>query len=183
MTEVELIKKSQAGDLEAFNLLVETYQTVAYNLALRMLGNREAAQDATQEAFISAWRAIAKFRGGNFKSWLLRIAANACRDHYRYLKRRPSTSLDNLVLEPAASSQLSPDDEIQNLELGEHIRQGLNQLNQEQRLAIILFDIQGFSYEESAQIMGCSVGTVKSRLSRGRAQLRDYLIQQGTFRP
>jgi RNA polymerase sigma-70 factor (ECF subfamily) len=178
--EVELIQRSQKGDLEAFNQLVEAYQTVAYNLALRMLGHQEAAQDATQEAFLAAWRGIKGFRGGNFRAWILHIVANACRDELRRLKRRPATSLDALTYEPTTAS---PQNQLLGLELGEHLRQGLARLPYEQRLAVVLCDIQGFSYQEIAQIMDSSVGTVRSRLSQGRAQLRDYLMERGTFGP
>ena len=181
VSEVELVQRSQKGDLEAFNQLVEAYQKMAYNLALRMLGNREAAQDATQEAFLAAWRGITGFRGGNFRAWILHIVANACRDELRRLKRRPTTPLDTLTLEPTTTS--SPQDQLLNLELGEHIRQGLARLPYEQHLAVVLCDIQGFNYQEIANIMDSSVGTVRSRLSRGRAQLRDYLMEQGTFEP
>lgn len=182
LIENELIEQSQAGDPEAFNRLVEMYQGLAYNLSLRMLGNSMVAQDATQEAFFSAWRAIKSFRGNSLRPWILQIVANACRDQMRVFKRRPAASLDALVQEPAAPSAISsPQDEFLSLELGEQLRNGLALLPHDQRLAIVLHDVQGFSYEEMATIMGTSLGTVKSRLSRGRAQLRDYLIKQGTF--
>jgi len=179
----ELIRGSKEGDLDSFNRLVESYQGMVYNLALRMLGDSHAAEDATQDAFFSAWRRIGSFRGGNFRAWLLRITANVCRDHLRKLKRHPSTSLEAMLLEPEGlPSNESPEDYVLRREIGEQIQKGLASLPSEQRLAVILSDIQGLSYEEIAQVMGCSLGTVRSRLSRGRAQLRDYLLQRELFR-
>jgi RNA polymerase sigma-70 factor (ECF subfamily) len=179
MDEARLIALSRQGDVDSFNQLVEAYQRQVYNLALRMLGTVEAAQDATQEAFISAWRGIGRFRGGNFRAWLLSIVANACRDELRRRGRRPTTSLDALALEPESPS----DDFARRLELGEVIDRGLSRLPHDQRLAIILSDVQGLSYEEMAQAMGCSLGTVRSRLSRARAQLKEYLLEQGELSP
>jgi len=174
--------KVNEGDLDSFNQMVEMYQRQVYNLALRMLGNPEAAEDATQDAFFSAWRSISGFRGGKFRAWLLSITANICRDQLRKLKRHPSISLEALLPEPEnLPSDESVEDYVLRRELGEEIQKGLASLPQEQRLAIILSDIQGLSYEEIAQIMDCSMGTVKSRLSRGRVQLRDYLSKKGTF--
>jgi len=182
VNEDDLIRGSKEGDLDSFNKLVEIYQRQAYNLALRMLGNSEAAADATQDAFFSAWRNISSFRGGKFKAWLLSITANVCRDQLRKLKRQPSVSLEALPLEPEnLPSTESVEDYVLRRELGEEIQRGLDSLPREQRLAVILSDIQGLSYEEIAQAMGCSLGTVKSRLSRGRVQLRDYLSKKGTF--
>lgn len=182
MDEDELIRGSKEGDLDSFNKLVEGYQKMVYNLALRMLGDSHAAEDATQDAFLSAWRSIGSFRGGNFRAWLWRITANVCRDHFRKLRRHPSTSLEAMLLEPEGlSSSESPEDYVLRREMGEQIQKGLASLPLEQRLTVILCDIQGLSYEEIAQVMGCSLGTVRSRLSRGRAQLRDYLVGRELF--
>jgi RNA polymerase sigma-70 factor (ECF subfamily) len=183
MDEPQLISAAQRGDLAPFNRLVETYQTQVYNLALRMLGCPQAAQDATQEAFLSAFRAIKGFRGGSFKAWLLRIATNACYDQMRQRQRRPTISLDAMLATPESgmeppSPAESPDDHTERRELSRAISDGLATLLPEQRLAVILCDVQGLSYEEAAQAMGSSLGTVKSRLSRGRAHLRQYLLQQ-----
>lgn len=184
MDEGELVRSSREGNLDSFNRLVELYQRQVYNLALRMLGGSDAAEDATQDAFFSAWRNLSGFRGGNFRAWLLRIAANVCRDQLRKLKRHPSISLEALLLEPDnLPSGESAEDYALRRELGGEIQKGLASLPQEQRLAVILSDIQGLTYEEIAQVMGCSLGTVKSRLNRGRIQLRDYLSRRGTFPP
>lgn len=176
--ETQLVQRSQQGELDAFNQLVERYQGQVYNLALRMLGDRALAADAAQEAFISAYRGIKGYRGGNLRSWFLRIAANACKDMLRSAKARPAVSLDALELVPSAtprSHEESPEDSALRQELGREISQGLNTLPHDQRLALVLVDIQGFSYEEAAQTMGKPVGTVKSRLSRAREHMRDYL--------
>jgi len=184
LDDSELIKWSKKGDLDSFNRLVESYQKAVYNLALRMLSDRQAAEDASQEAFFSAWRGIGDFRGGNFKAWMLRITANVCRDHLRKRKRNPTSSLEELSMEfELSNSTESPEDYALRLEVRTQIQRGLASLPSEQRLAVVLSDIQGLSYEEIAQVMGCSLGTVRSRLSRGRARLRDYLVQKGTFSP
>ncbi|MBI4340191.1 MAG: sigma-70 family RNA polymerase sigma factor [Chloroflexi bacterium] len=176
--EVGLVQRSQKGDVDAFNQLVELYQGHVYNLALRMLGSESGAADAAQETFISAFRAIGGFRGGNFRSWLLRIAANACKDMLRAARARPTLSLEALEPDPEATPRShaeSPEEHALRAELIAQIQQGLDALPQDQRLALALVDIQGFSYEDAAGVMGTSVGTVKSRLSRGRARMRDYL--------
>jgi len=177
MDDIELIRDSQNGDLDGFNELVRRYQKMAYNLAFRMLGDAQAAEDATQEAFFSAWKNIRRFRGGSFKAWVLQITANACRDQLRRLKRRPAVPLETLPYDPPSVSAESPEDYAIRKELGEHVQRGLTTLSHEQRMAVILCDIQGLSYAEVAEVMECSLGTVKSRLNRGRTQLRDYFVK------
>lgn len=183
MAEDELVQRSRQGDIASFNQLVAIYQRSVFNLALRMLSDAQAAEDATQEAFLSAWRHISGFRGGSFKAWLLSIVANCCRDELRRLKRRPAVPLADLEANPDGlpASTCSVEDNLLSLELREEIYRGLVSLQPEQRLVVILSDIQGLSYEEIAQATCCSLGTVKSRLSRGRGHLRDYLRLRGTF--
>jgi len=187
MDEQELVSRSKSGDVEAFNLLVEQYQRLVFNLALRMLGNSEAAEDASQDTFLSAYKAIGKFRGGSFKSWVLRIAVNSCHDKLRVARRYRVVSLDTLMLEigdlPQADNNESPEDYALRRELGRFLNEGLAHLPEDQRLAVILSDIQGLSYEEVAQVAGCSLGTVKSRLNRGRTRLRDFLLQREELLP
>jgi RNA polymerase sigma-70 factor (ECF subfamily) len=177
MDDTELIRASQDGDLDSFNELVRCYQKMAYNLAFRMLGDAQSAEDATQEAFFSAWKNIRRFRGGSFKAWVLQITANACRDQMRRVKRRPVVPLETLPYDPPSVSAESPEDYAIRKELGEHVQRGLTTLSHEQRMAVILCDIQGLSYEEVAEVMECSLGTVKSRLNRGRTQLRGYFVK------
>ena len=187
MDEQELISRSRAGDVEAFNLLVEQYQRLVYNVALRMMGNVEAAEDASQDTFLSAYKAICNFRGGSFKAWILRITANSCRDKMRVARRTRVISLDTLLLEPENDPESSdieaPEDYALRRELGRFIDEGLTHLAEDQRLAIVLCDIQGFSYEEVAQVMASSLGTVKSRLNRGRTRLKDFLLRRKELLP
>ncbi len=188
MDEKALIAAAQRGEVPAFNQLVLTYQSMVYNLAYRILGDADAAADASQDTFISAFRAIKKFRGGSFKAWLLRIATNACYDQLRYKQRRPTSSLEALLVETDHPSSFTdsaegPEDYALRQELGQVIQAGLNTLPSDQRIALVLSDVQGFSYQEIAEITRSSLGTVKSRLSRGRAKLRDYLLEQGELLP
>ena len=184
MQEDDLILRSKHGDLESFNRLVEKYQREVYNLALRMLGQASAADDATQEAFISAFRRIGQLRSDNFRAWLLRITANACRDQLRSLRRHPTTPLDELVLDTEVDrSAQSPEDYAINQELGAEIANALLTIPNKQRLAVVLYDIEGLSYEEIAQVMNCSLGTVRSRISRGRERLRHCLAQRVELQP
>jgi len=152
-----------------------------------MLANSEAAEDASQDTFISAYKAIGKFRGGSFKSWVLRIAANSCHDKLRVARRYRVVSLDTLLLEtgdlPQADNTESPEDYALRRELGRFLNEGLAHLPEDQRLVIILSDVQGLSYGEVAQATGSSLGTVKSRLNRGRTRLRDFLLQREELLP
>jgi len=186
--EAALIERSQGGDLEAFNALVLAYQVQVYNLCLRMLGSPQAAEDATQEAFIAAYRAVSRFRQGSFRAWLLRIAANACYDELRRRRSRPqlpleaSTDDEGPVAELPASDE-PPDQRAERLELARLLREGLVTLPPDQRLAVILRDVQGFAYEEVAEVTSASLGTVKSRISRGRAAMREFLLARGELLP
>jgi RNA polymerase sigma-70 factor (ECF subfamily) len=189
MDEKALIDAARQGDVGSFNQLVLSYQSMVYNFAYRILGDRHAAADATQDAFISAFKAIGKFRGGSFKAWLLRIVTNACYDQLRRKQRQPSTSLDALlVLEPAPTQSLtdpreSPEEYTVRQELSKAIQIGIGNLPPEQRVTLVLADVQGFSYQEIAGVTGVSLGTVKSRLSRARNKLRDFLLGQRELLP
>ncbi|MBT9159599.1 MAG: RNA polymerase sigma factor [Dehalococcoidia bacterium] len=183
--EDQLIRQSMDGDLDSFNQLVESYQRPIYNLALRMLGNPQDAEDASQETFVLAWKSIRGFRGGSFRTWFFRIASNACTDQLRRRRRQQTDSLDALFPEhnPLPSSAESPEDHLLREELSQLISQHLLLLDEEQRLVVTLADLQGFSYEEIAQITNSSLGTVKSRLNRGRANLRDLLLKDRELLP
>jgi len=180
--ERRLIEAAQRGEVESFNELVRLYEGRVYNLCYRMLGDPESAADAAQDSFLSAFRNLRSFRGGSFRSWMLRIATNMCYDVLRVRKRRPSVSLDADSDSEEDSSPLQladpgepPDDFALRRELALAIQRGLESLPEDQRLILILSDIQGMTYEEIAQITSTNLGTVKSRLSRGRARLRDVL--------
>ncbi len=193
MDEAALIKAAQRGDAHAFNALVLAHQSQAYNVACRIMGDAASASDATQEAFLSAYTSIKSFRGGSFKSWILRTVTNACFDALRYRKRRPATSLDGLGAEDDAqdgdfetflpSADESPADAAERAELRHLIEQAALALPPDQRATFVLSDVQGMSYEEIAEIMQTSLGTVKSRLSRARAKLRDYLLSRQELLP
>ena len=179
--EVQLVSRSQEGDVHAFNLLVEHYQNRIYALCYRMLGDPDAAADATQDTFLSAYRSIARYRGGSFVAWLLRIATNQCYDQLRARKRRPQTSLDNFDQESDEAARQftdpgeAPDERTLRAELAHEIERRLAELPDDQRLAVILSDIQGYSYDDIATATGWPLGTVKSRISRGRTHLRESL--------
>ncbi|MEO7910168.1 MAG: sigma-70 family RNA polymerase sigma factor [Roseiflexaceae bacterium] len=180
--ERRLVEVAQRGDVASFNELVRLFEGRVYTLCYRMLGDPDSAADAAQDAFLAAFRNLRSFRGGSFRSWMLRIATNTCYDVLRVRKRRPSVSLDIDADDESAGSPLqiadtaeSPDDFAQRRELAAAIQDGLKLLPDEQRIVLILSDIQGLAYEEIAQITNSNLGTVKSRLSRGRARLREVL--------
>ncbi len=189
MDEKALIDAARQGDVGSFNQLVLSYQSMVYNFAYRILGDRHAAADATQDAFISAFKAIGKFRGGSFKAWLLRIVTNACYDQLRRKQRQPTASLDALlVLDPSPVQSLtdfeeSPEEYTVRQELSRVIQIGIGSLPPEQRVTLVLADVQGFSYQEIAGVTGVTLGTVKSRLSRARNKLRDFLLGQRELLP
>lgn len=182
--DADLIGRSQRGDVQAFNLLVERYQRGVYAVCYRMLGDADA-DDATQEVFLAAFRGIKTFRSGSFNAWLLRIARNKCLDFLRARRRRPVVSLDTDAggADDAAPFQVAdggetPEQRVLRVELARRLERKLQELPTDQRLAIILSDIQGYSYEEIVAATGWLPGTMKSRLSRARARLRVAL--QGT---
>ncbi|WP_129670895.1 sigma-70 family RNA polymerase sigma factor [Candidatus Chloroploca sp. Khr17] len=187
--EQRLVQASQRGDAEAYNQLVRLYERRVFNLCYRMLGEAEAAADVTQETFITAYRKLNQFRGGFFRSWLLRIATNACYDVLRTQKRRPSISLEAAtqseeggpVLELADAGEL-PEETALRHELAAAIQQAMAKLPEDQRVVLILSDVQGLAYEEIAVITSTNLGTVKSRLSRARARMRD-LLRAGELLP
>jgi|FaiFalDrversion3_1042247.scaffolds.fasta_scaffold03291_2 RNA polymerase sigma-70 factor (ECF subfamily) len=187
MDEALLIAESKRGNGEAFTRLVTRYQGQVFNLALRMLGDRAAAEDITQETFLAAYRNISSFTAGNFRAWLLRIAANACRDYLRSGHHRKTLSLEGMAEEgsppPFLSTAEAPEEFATRRALRETILQGLLSLPPEQRLAILLVDIHGLSYEEAAQAMGVPLGTVKSRLSRARMGMRSFLLARKELLP
>jgi RNA polymerase sigma-70 factor (ECF subfamily) len=184
MDEPGLIRDAQDGDADAFNSLVLTYQNLAYNVAYRIMGDASSASDATQDAFIAAFRHLPDYRGGSFKAWLMRIVTNACYDELRRRQRRPATSLEDLVSEDGpdleseralASPDDGPEEIAQRREVARAIQNCLSHLPEDMRTVAVLSDVQGFDYGEIAASTGIALGTVKSRLSRARARLRDCL--------
>ena len=183
MDETALIRSAQAGDLDSFNRLVLAYQDVVYSQAYRMIGEPEAAEDAAQVTFISAYRNLASYRGGSLKAWLLRIVTNACYDELRRRKRRPTSPLEPLdadneeiesprwLTDPGETPELA----MERAEIGEAIQHCLDALPSEFRVVAVLVDVQGLDYAEAAVVVGKPVGTIKSRLARARVRLRDCL--------
>jgi RNA polymerase sigma-70 factor (ECF subfamily) len=182
--EPQLLERSRQGDIAAFNGLVEKYQQNVFNLCLRMLGSPQAAEDATQEAFIAAFKAIKSFRGEAFRAWLFRIATNSCYDEMRRRRSRPAMSLDEHRGEDERAIDLpstgsTPQELAEQRELGGLLQRGLSEIHPDQRVALILCDVQGFDYAEIARILQISLGTVKSRIFRGRMQMRAWLLEHG----
>ncbi len=185
------LRAAQRGDVAAFNLLVLEYQRQLFNVCYRTLGNVEDAADATQDALLSAFRGLKTFNGPatGLRAWMLRIAVNTCYDQLRRRQRRPSESLDALgaadpeqdssAAERVADPRMGPEQHSLSAETARHIQEAIDRLPHDQRLTVILCDVQGLSYDEAAQVMSIELGTVKSRLSRARAQLRDLLAAKG----
>jgi RNA polymerase sigma-70 factor (ECF subfamily) len=153
---------------------------MAYNVAYRIMGEPQAAEDATQEAFISAYKSLNRFRGGSFKAWLMRIVTNSCYDELGRRKRRPQSSLDEITEDNESFAFLrskaeGPEEYQQQVELVQAIENCLQDLPDEQRVTAVLCDIEGYDYNEIADMVGISLGTVKSRISRARSKLRDCL--------
>jgi len=183
MDEAGLIQDAQRGDLETFNGLILAYQDRVYNQAFRVLGEYQSADDATQEAFISAYRSIRSFRGGSFRAWLLRIVTNACYDELRRKKRRPTTPLEPVddegdeIESPKwiADPGESPEDNIARAELADALQACLDHLSEDFRVVVVLVDVQGLDYIEASEVIGKPLGTIKSRLARARNRMRECL--------
>jgi RNA polymerase sigma-70 factor (ECF subfamily) len=180
------------GDTAAFNRLVLRYQDQAFTLCYRLTGNAEDAADATQEAFVAAYRHIRDYHGGSFRAWVLRIAANSCYDLHRTRRRRPADSLDEPasgdpedagVPREVADPAIGPEDLALRRELESVVQAGLLTLPKDQRLAVVLCDLQGFDYQAIGAMTGTELGTVKSRINRGRRRLREYLLAQRELLP
>jgi RNA polymerase sigma-70 factor (ECF subfamily) len=187
-SEEYLVKQSIQGDTRAFEELVSHYHNKIYALAYRYMGNEEDAYDMAQEAFLKAFRSLHTFKGNSsFSTWLYRVTTNVCLDELRRRKRRIiPLSLD----EPLASQEgdevekeiadSSPGVDIiyEQKEFSQYIQQLLNEMKPEHKTAIVLRDVIGFSYEEIAEVMNCSMGTVKSRISRAREVLRKKITDR-----
>ncbi|KJS20081.1 MAG: hypothetical protein VR72_16125 [Clostridiaceae bacterium BRH_c20a] len=190
LLEEELITRSQNGDMDAFEELVARYERRVYSIAFRFMGNQEDASDLAQEAFLKAYQAIKNFRQeASFSTWICRIVSNVCRDQLRKAKRTIQTSLDEEVWleEGTVTKQVkdhAPTTEqvYERKELKEYLQGLINNLNPEYRMVVVLRDIQGYSYEEIAEMLNCSLGTVKSRLNRARKVLREQINSDGRER-
>ena len=183
MDETALIQEALDGDLRSFNSLVLHYQDMAYNVAYRIMGEPDAAEDATQEAFISAYQKLDQFHGGSFKAWLLRIVSNACYDELRRRQRKPVTALEPEVHDgetwedPAwiKDPSTNPEETLEQAELQAAIQKCINKLENKFRIVLVLVDVEGLDYETAAAAAGTPLGTVKSRLARARDRIQNCL--------
>jgi RNA polymerase sigma-70 factor (ECF subfamily) len=183
LLEEDLITRSQNGDIDAFEELVAKYERKVYAVAYRFMGNQEDASDLTQEAFLKAYQSLKSFRQeASFSTWICRIVSNVCRDQLRKTKKNGHSSLDEDVWleDGSVKKQLrderpTPDEFYERKELKEYLQGLINNLNPDYKMVVVLRDIQGYSYEEIAEILDCSLGTVKSRLNRARKALREQI--------
>ncbi|MBW4438770.1 MAG: sigma-70 family RNA polymerase sigma factor [Pleurocapsa minor GSE-CHR-MK-17-07R] len=178
--EPALIEAARAGSLDAFNALVTAYQDRVYTLAYRIMGDGAAAADLAQDAFITAYRKLSTYRGGNFRSWLMRITANTCYDALRSNKRHPATSLEDLAPDsddeyPLPDDAPTPEQAAERKEIAQAIQSCISGLSPDQRIVLVLSDIEGMDYQAIADEVNAALGTVKSRISRARAAMRDCL--------
>lgn len=177
--DLALLTAAQHGSLAAFDALVRRHERAVHNVAIRLVGRTGAADEIAQDTFLRAYNALGRFRGGDFRPWVMRIATNRSYDELRRRRRTPD-SFEELEYEPplawtTLSRHEDPMGRIERLELGETLIDALAQLPYDQRLAVVLSDVQGYEYDEIAAIVGVPYGTVKSRLSRARARLRAIL--------
>lgn len=186
MEETELIRRSQAGDMDAFEALLLRYEKKVYTIAYKYMGDPDDAGDLAQEALLKAWQSIGGFRGdSSFGTWLGRIAANCCLDELRRRRRVQTTSLDDLVeLEDGAvqkelaSPQETPEEAAIRQETAQYVQSLLGRMREEYRTVLVLRELEGRSYEEIAAELDCSLGTVKSRIFRARAYLKEVILKE-----
>jgi len=183
-TDQQLVQRAQHGDLRAFDLLVLKYQGRIAALVSRYIADAGEVEDVTQEAFIKAYRALSKFRGDSaFYTWLYRIAANAAKNHLVAKGRRPgadATIEDAEVFDDGGlvSETSSPEAMAMGDELAAVVEQALQSLPEELRAALTLRELEGLSYDDIAEVLGCPVGTVRSRIFRAREAIDEQVRQQ-----
>src|SRR6188508_1221465 len=183
-TDEELVAKSVGGDAESFNELILRWERPIYVLAYRTIGREEDARDVCQETFLRAFRALPGFRGqAKFSSWLYRIALNLCRDWLRKQRRAPVVQAPEGVDIIELASEPDPGESIEDVvarqNLSAHVQRAMTQLSEEQRSTIILKEYQGLTFQEIADLQGCPLSTVKTRLYQGLTVLRRELDRQG----
>ncbi len=184
MSEDEFVQKLKSGDRDAFNSMVNAYQMKVINIAYRMLSSEEDALDAAQETFIKVYKSINSFKGSStFSTWIYRICTNVCNDILR--KRMKSSGFISLDDDGSdenpktdiADSSPTPEQSYELSERQRLVHEGINMLSDEYRKVIILYDIEGLSYEEISVILSCPIGTIKSRLNRARNNLKKILSE------
>ena len=180
--DTELVARAAKGDTSAFESLMELHEGRIYAIALRMCGNREDAQDCAQEAMLRIYHALDRFKGqSSFATWVYRITMNSCLDELRKRKVRAAASLDAMLetgWSPAAGEGGLPEVQALRGEQRDIIRAAITSLPEDMRAVIVLRDIQGFSYEQIADMLDANIGTIKSRISRGREKLREILVSR-----
>lgn len=184
MDERELIARLQKRDEAAFEELIRQYEKKVYSLCFRMCGNSEDAEEAAQDAFLALWRGIGRFRQeSSLSTWIYRLATNACIDTLRRRKKQSgSVSLDDEELfVDAVDTSPQPQETVEHRETQKLLQEGLSALPEEYRKVLILREIEGLSYTEIAESASIELGTVKSRISRGRSLLRNFLSGNGNF--
>jgi RNA polymerase sigma-70 factor (ECF subfamily) len=187
-TDEELVARAQGGDIESFNQLIVRWERPIYALAYRVIGKEEDARDVCQDAFLRAYRALPGFKGqAKFSSWLYRIALNLCRDWIRRQRRAPVSQLPEDMDAIELASETGPVESIEDLvarrELSAIVEEAMSELSEEQRTAIILKEYHGMTFQEIADMQGCPLSTVKTRLYQGLSLLRRRLEQQGQMMP
>ena len=186
MGEKELLKKCRQGDRDAFNILVQTYQRQVINLAYGMLSNTEDATDAAQEVFIKVYRNIDRFEGkSSLSTWIYRITSNVCKD---FLRKRTRTIQSVSIYESSEDdddrpmeikdSSPTPQEHMEITETQREVRKALDELPEEYKSVIVMYDLEGLSYDEISNVLQCPVGTIKSRLNRARKALKKNLSEK-----
>jgi RNA polymerase sigma-70 factor, ECF subfamily len=187
-TDEELVARAQGGDVDSFNQLILRWERPIYALAYRVIGREEEARDISQEAFLRAFRALPGFKGqAKFSSWLYRIALNLCRDWIRKQRRANVQQMPEGVDPVEMAGETGPAESIEDLaarnELSAVVSEAMALLPEEQRTAIILKEYHGMTFQEIADLQGCPLSTVKTRLYQGLTVLRRHLEQQGRMAP
>ena len=185
LKEKDLIRKAKQGDMQAFEELILKHEKIVYNVALRMMNHSEDARDISQEVFLKAYRSLANFdERSQFSTWLYRITHNTCIDEMRKRKGKQSYSLEAELENEEGSMQRqiayegdTPEESLLREEQKSEILRALDTLSEEHKAAIILRDVKGLSYEEIAEILELSLGTVKSRISRARNHLKTEILK------
>jgi RNA polymerase sigma-70 factor, ECF subfamily len=187
-TDEELVARSQGGDVDSFNQLILRWERPIYALAYRVIGREEEARDVCQEAFLRAFRALPGFKGqAKFSSWLYRITLNLCRDWMRRQKRAPVSQMPDDTDAMELAAQAGPVESIEDLvarrQLSAAVEEAMTLLPEEQRTAIILKEYHGMTFQEIADLQGCPLSTVKTRLYQGLSVLRRHLARNGQLEP
>lgn len=185
--ELKLIKKAQKGDVASFEKIIEVYQPIIYNISYRFAGNADDAADMAQEVFLKMFKNINTFQfKSKLSTWIYRVATNTCLDMVKRKSRQASAySIDdgieddegNVTVGEVADAGPTPDEVVEQYEVRDIVNSAISQLSEDYKTVIILRDVQGLPYDEIAEIVDCSVGTVKSRISRGRKNLREILLK------